>query len=67
MTEQSKRRPNGRPPLDRVGSTVRSVRLSNAMYDALIGLARARGVEVSVMIRDAIARRILDERRERPR
>jgi hypothetical protein len=49
------RNPGGRPPLSREGSTVRSIRLSNALYDAVIVHAREQGIEkISDFIRDAI-------------
>lgn len=62
-TMVTKRHPGGRPPLSTSGSTVVSVRLPNAKYDALIAAARLRGEDVSVIIREALeAGFILDSR-----
>lgn len=44
-----------------------SVRLSDDVYAQLYAIAKAHEVDVAVVIREAIAQRIIDERRATPR
>lgn len=66
-TVMAKRHPGGRPPLSESGSTVVSIRLPNAKYDALIAFARLHDADVSAIIREAIEACILADRRRPPR
>jgi hypothetical protein len=58
----------GRPPIDASGDGTRvSVRLAGVTYDELYAIAAKDGLDVSAVIRDAIRRRILMDRRAAPR
>ncbi len=54
----------GRPPLDSTGAGTRvSVRLTAVTYDALYRVASEDGVDVAVIIRQAINDRLIADRR----
>lgn len=66
MVKRTRR--NGRPPLDQGGeSTKVSVRIPVSTYDELYALASQDGVDVSALIRDAIQRRLVADRRHAAR
>lgn len=65
---QKRERRNGRPPLDISGTGTRvSVRLTASTYDELYAIASLQGRDVSAVIRDAIQRQIVIDRRATPR
>jgi hypothetical protein len=54
----------GRPPLDPQGASTKvCVRLTCATYDELYAMASEAGLDVSAVIRDAIERRLIVDRR----
>lgn len=63
-----KPRRNGRPPIDPTGAGTRvTVRVSACTYDSLYAIASAQDLDIADIIREAIATRILDDRRHLPR
>lgn len=57
----------GRPPLAAGGSTPVSVRLANTTYDELYACASTHGIDIAVLIREAIEQRLVHERRQAAR
>jgi hypothetical protein len=59
MLDMAPARKPGRPPLSREGSTVRSIRLQNSLYDDLIRYAHRNDIEnIADLIREAIELRL---------